>query len=215
MQKISSAAVRSLADARSPRISSVEVAFPEHHYGQRELIQALEAAIDGVPAPANAASVDPAKFMARLVALAGPALRQPEVRGAPVRSAQGHAKEAVVPLRSESIIGAVVEIETSERGVFVITLRGSCDGEPTRVVLQWDPNADRDPQLVRHGMNTYHLEMDEQSRAFVADALHGAYGNPDDLLKTIRAYPPLCAMQVRVWNDREKEERNAIIHPNH
>lgn len=55
------------------------------------------------------------------------------------------------------------------------------------------------------------LGMDEQGRAFVADALHGAYGNPDDLLKTIRAYPPLCAMQVRMWNDREKEERNAII----
>jgi alkylresorcinol/alkylpyrone synthase len=43
MQHISSPAVRSLADARAPRIGSVELAFPKHHYGQRELIQALEA----------------------------------------------------------------------------------------------------------------------------------------------------------------------------
>lgn len=42
MQKISPRSVRSPADARAPRIGSVEVAFPEHHYTQRELIQAFE-----------------------------------------------------------------------------------------------------------------------------------------------------------------------------
>ena len=42
MHQVSSRGVRSLADARAPRIGSVEVAFPEHHYSQQDLIQAIE-----------------------------------------------------------------------------------------------------------------------------------------------------------------------------
>lgn len=55
------------------------------------------------------------------------------------------------------------------------------------------------------------LGTDEQGRAFVVDVLHGAYGETSDLLDAIRAYPQVCAVQVRAWNDREKEERNVFI----
>lgn len=43
MQHASPRAVRSPAEARAPRIGSVDVVFPEHRYSQRELIQSLEA----------------------------------------------------------------------------------------------------------------------------------------------------------------------------
>ena len=55
------------------------------------------------------------------------------------------------------------------------------------------------------------LGKDEQGRAFVVDVLHGAYGDTGEILSAIRAYPQLCAVQVRVWNDREKEERSLFV----
>jgi hypothetical protein len=58
------------------------------------------------------------------------------------------------------------------------------------------------------------LGMDEQGREFMVAVLHGEYGDTSDLLNAIRAYPQLCAVQVRVWNDREKEEKNGLINPN-
>lgn len=55
------------------------------------------------------------------------------------------------------------------------------------------------------------LGIDEQGRVLVMDALHGRYGDTNEILNAIRAYPQLCAVQVRVWNDREKEEKNALL----
>lgn len=54
------------------------------------------------------------------------------------------------------------------------------------------------------------LGTDEQGRALVVEVLHGRYGDTDELLSAIRAYPQLCVVQVRVWNDQEKEMRNGI-----
>jgi hypothetical protein len=64
-----------------------------------------------------------------------------------------------------NIANAEVEIETNEFGVVVVTLGGESGDGRARVVLQCDPNADRDPMLVQHGMDTYHIEIDEPSRA--------------------------------------------------
>lgn len=54
------------------------------------------------------------------------------------------------------------------------------------------------------------LGTDEQGRAFVMDVLHGAFGDADALLRVMRSHPALCAVQVRVWNDQEKEMKNAL-----
>lgn len=54
------------------------------------------------------------------------------------------------------------------------------------------------------------LGTDEQARVFVVDTLHGHYGETSELLAAIRAYPQLCAVQVRVWNDQEKEMKSGI-----
>jgi len=49
--------------------------------------------------------------------------------------------------------------------------------------------------------------IDEQDRAFLVDALTGRYGATDSLLEVMRKHPALCAVQVRVWNDQQKEMR--------
>lgn len=54
------------------------------------------------------------------------------------------------------------------------------------------------------------LGTDEQARAFVMDVLHGQFGDTDEILQVMRNHPTLCAVQVRVWNDQEKEMRNAL-----
>lgn len=48
MQQAFRGAVRSVAEARSPRIATVEVVFPEHHYSQRELVATLEKRWTGI-----------------------------------------------------------------------------------------------------------------------------------------------------------------------
>lgn len=52
--------------------------------------------------------------------------------------------------------------------------------------------------------------IDEEARAYVVDLLHGRYGETNDLLRMIRSYPQLCVVQVRVWNDQDKEMKNAF-----
>ncbi len=48
----------------------------------------------------------------------------------------------------------------------------------------------------------------------ITDILNGRQIAPEIILRALREYPQICVLQVRIWNDREREEKRILYATN-